>query len=150
LQSIFEKNIKINKMSFKISGTLIAKFDTQVITDKFKKREFAIETRDANSQYSNYVKMQLVQAKCEMIDNFTIGDEISVSFDIRGNKWEKNGVTNYITNLDAWRIDKAGNEDNRANFNNAPAANAIPAANIVPDAPSDFTPDAPFDNDLPF
>jgi len=29
-----------------------------------------------------------------------------VYFNIKGSKWEKNGVTNYITNLDAWRIEQ--------------------------------------------
>jgi Domain of unknown function (DUF3127) len=132
-------------MSYEITGTLIAKFDTQVINDKFKKREFAIETKD-NSNYSNFVKLQLVQAKTEMIDGYNIGDEIKVSFDIRGNKWEKNGVTNYISNLDAWRISKAGNDDNRAGF--AQQQSSTPTA--IPDAPSGFVPDMPFDGDLPF
>jgi hypothetical protein len=142
LHIIFGK-IFIN-MSYEITGTLIAKFDTQVINDKFKKREFALETKDG-SNYSNFVKLQLVQAKTDMIDAYNLGDEVKVSFDVRGNKWEKNGVTNYITNLDAWRISKAGNEDNRANF--APPATP---SNAIPDAPSSFVPDAPFDNDLPF
>jgi hypothetical protein len=131
-------------MSYEITGTLIAKFDTQVINDRFKKREFAIETKD-NSNYSNFVKMQLTQAKCDLLDAYQLGDEVKVSFDVRGNKWEKNGVTNYITNLDAWRIQKAGNEDSRAAFTQPQAA-----PNVIPDAPSSFVPDAPFDNDLPF
>jgi hypothetical protein len=134
-------------MNFEITGTLIAKFDTQVINDKFKKREFAMETKD-ESNYSNYVKMQLVQAKTDMIDGYNIGDEIKVSFNIRGNKWEKNGVTNYITNLDAWRIQKVGDEQNRAAFTQTQGS--PPAPNFIPDAPASFVPGEAFDNDLPF
>jgi Domain of unknown function (DUF3127) len=133
-------------MNFEITGTLIAKFDTQVINDKFKKREFAIETRD-ESNYSNFVKLQLVQAKCDMIDGYNLGEEVKISFNIRGNKWEKNGVTNYITNLDAWRIQKAGEEQNRATFTQQ---TNIPPPSPIADAPPSFVPGEAFDNDLPF
>ena len=134
-------------MNFEITGTLIAKFDTQVINDKFKKREFALETRD-DSNYSNFVKLQLVQAKCDLIDTYNIGDDIKVSFNIKGNKWEKNGVTNYITNLDAWRIQKSGDEQNRASFTQTQGV--PPPPNAIPDAPASFVPGEAFDNDLPF
>jgi hypothetical protein len=40
------------------------------------------------------------------VDRVNIGDEVKVYFNIKGSKWEKNGVTNYITNLDAWRIEQ--------------------------------------------
>jgi hypothetical protein len=29
-----------------------------------------------------------------------------VYFNIKGSKWEKDGKVNYITNLDAWRIEQ--------------------------------------------
>jgi hypothetical protein len=35
-----------------------------------------------------------------------IGDEIKIYFNIKGSKWEKDGKVNYITNLDAWRIEQ--------------------------------------------
>jgi hypothetical protein len=137
-------------MNNEISGTLIAKYDTQVISEKFKKREFVVEFReDVNGQpgqYANYAKMQLVNAKTDIIDNFNIGDEVKVSFNIRGNRYEKNGTVGYITNLDAWRINKAGaGEENRAYSapsNNAPSA---PAA-----APDFVTGSTDIVDDLPF
>ena len=58
--------------------------------------------------YTNYAKMQLVQNKCEILDRFNEGDAVKVSFNIKGNKWEKDGKVNFITNLDAWRIENAG------------------------------------------
>ena len=96
-------------MSFEVTGKLMAVQPTQHVSDRFKKREFVLElTEEINGNaYTNYAKMQLVQNKCEIIDNFREGDMVKVQFNIKGNKWEKDGRVNYITNLDAWRIENA-------------------------------------------
>lgn len=96
-------------MSYEITGKLIQVNDTQQVNDRFKKREFVLEITDEvnGNIYTNYAKLQLVQNKCEIIDKFNIDDNIKVSFNIKGNKWERDGNVNYITNLDAWRIENA-------------------------------------------
>lgn len=96
-------------MSFEITGKLIAVNDTQQVSERFKKREFVLETSEEinGNVYTNYAKMQLVQNKCEIIDNYKLGDTVKVNFNIKGNKWERDGNVNYITNLDAWRIESA-------------------------------------------
>lgn len=98
-------------MSLELSGKLIVKYDTQNVNDRFRKREFVMELADEinGNVYTNYAKMQLVQNKCDILDRFNEGDQIKVSFNVKGNKWEKDGKVNYITNLDAWRIEPAGN-----------------------------------------
>jgi len=95
-------------MSYELTGKLVAKFDEVQRTEKFKTREFAVEkTDDINGKsIVNYVKFQCVQDKTTIVDRVNIGDEIKVYFNIKGSKWDKNGVTNYITNLDAWRIEQ--------------------------------------------
>jgi hypothetical protein len=97
-------------MGFDISGKLVAKFETVQRTETFRTREFVIETsEDVNGRtLTNYVKFQSVQDRTTVIDRFNIGDQVKVHFNIKGSKWEKNGNTNYITNLDAWRIEAAG------------------------------------------
>ena len=94
-------------MSFEINGKLVAKYDTVQRTETFKTREFVIEkTEDINGRsISNYVKFQCVQDRTTMPDRFNIGDEVKVSFNIKGTKWTKDGRENYITNLDAWRVE---------------------------------------------
>jgi hypothetical protein len=47
-----------------------------------------------------------VKDKKTIIERVNIGDEIKVYFNIKGSKWEKDGKVNYITNLDAWRIEQ--------------------------------------------
>ncbi len=95
-------------MSYELTGKLVAKYDTVQRTETFKTREFAVEkTEDIGGRIiTNYVKFQSVQDKTAIIDKINIGDEIKVSFNIKGSKWEKEGKVNYITNLDAWRIEQ--------------------------------------------
>lgn len=95
-------------MSYELTGKLIAKYDTVQRTETFKTREFAVEKTDdiGGRTITNYAKFQCVQDKTNIIDKVNIGDEIKVHFNIKGSKWEKDGKTNYITNLDAWRIEQ--------------------------------------------
>ncbi len=95
-------------MSYELTGKLVAKYDTVQRTETFKTREFAVEkTEEFNGRtITNYAKFQCVQDKTTIIDRVNIGDDIKVYFNIKGSKWEKDGKVNYITNLDAWRIEQ--------------------------------------------
>ena len=95
-------------MSYELSGKLVAKYDVVQRTATFKTREFAVEKTDdiGGRTVTNYVKFQSVQDKTTIIDKVNIGDEIKVYFNIKGSKWEKDGKVNYITTLDAWRIEQ--------------------------------------------
>jgi hypothetical protein len=96
-------------MSLEVTGKLLVKYDTQVVSERFKKREFVLELAEEinGNVYTNFAKMQLVQNKCEILDRFNEGDQVKVSFNIKGNKWERDGKVNFITNLDAWRVESA-------------------------------------------
>lgn len=137
-------------MSFEITGKLIQVSPTQQVSERFKKREFVLEIAEEinGNVYTNYAKMQLVQNKCEIIDNYKMGDAIKVSFNIKGNKWERDGNVNYITNLDAWRVEAAGQGSSAS----APAAS--PAyTNMAPPAAAgntNYNPSPESVDDLPF
>ena len=107
-------------MSYELTGKLVAKHETVQRTETFKTREFVVEKSDDINGRTvvNYVKFQCVQDKTTIIDRVNIGDDIKVYFNIKGSKWEKDGKTNYITNLDAWRIEqllKSGGGSNQDN-----------------------------------
>lgn len=97
----------INHMSYELIGKLIAKYDIIQRKETFKTREFVIEkTDDINGKIiTNYVKFQCVQDRTTMPDRFNLGDTVKVLFNIKGSKWNKDGKDNYITNLDAWRME---------------------------------------------
>ena len=138
-------------MSLEVTGKLLVKYPTQQVSDKFRKREFVLElTEEINgNSYTNFAKLQLVQNKCDIIDRFNEGDMIKVSFNIKGNKWEKDGKVNYITNLDAWRIENASTVSpgmanaqaqgsSYGNMNNANAAGANSFYNPSPENVDDL------------
>jgi hypothetical protein len=94
-------------MSFEVTGKLVAKYDPVQRTETFRTREFVIEKNEEfnGRVISNYIKFQCVQERTTMPDRFNLGDEVKVSFNIKGTKWTKDGRENYITNLDAWRME---------------------------------------------
>lgn len=135
-------------MSFEITGKLIAINETQQVSERFKKREFVLEISEEinGNVYTNYAKMQLVQNKCEIIDNFQIGDTVKVSFNIKGNKWERDGNVNYITNLDAWRIENA----QQAGQATSAASPAYQAPSNAGNTNMNYNPSPENADDLPF
>lgn len=140
-------------MSFEVTGKLIAVNDTQNVSERFRKREFVLElSDDVNGNiYTNYAKMQLVQNKCEIIDNYSVGDNLKVSFNIKGNKWERDGKVNYITNLDAWRIERAEDAGNMAPpAGNAYANQTSPQQQNQGDGGNFYNPSPESTDDLPF
>lgn len=90
--------------SYESTGNLIAIFDTQQVTDSFKKREFAIEIQDGN--YTQQIKFQITQDKTALLDNFKIGQQVKVLFNLRGRQYQrKDGGTDYWVSLDCWRLE---------------------------------------------
>jgi len=118
-------------MSYELSGKLFLKNEEVVISDRFKKREFVVLTEDDKGAqvYTEHVKFQLTQDKCDLIDKYNEGDEVTVKFNIKGNKWEKDGETSYFTNLDAWGISHS--ESKPKEEAPAPAPAPAPAASLT-------------------
>ena len=96
-------------MAFEIGGKLIALYNTVQRSETFKTREFVIEnSEESNGRvFTSYIKFQCTQDRTSILDKFSTGDNLKVHFNLRGSKWNKDGKDNYITNLDAWRIEYA-------------------------------------------
>jgi hypothetical protein len=92
-------------MAYDVTGRLHEIFDEQQVSEKFRKREFVLEVQDG--QYPEQIKFQLVQDKTALIDPYKMGDEVKVTFNLRGRGFNKNGQMLYFTNLEAWRIEPA-------------------------------------------
>ncbi len=94
-------------MDYECSGKLTEKYETQQLTDTFRKREFVLEQIEEfnGREFINHIKFQLTQDKCNLLDAYNINDELKVHFNLRGKKWEKDGNVSYFTNLEAWRIE---------------------------------------------
>ncbi len=86
-------------MSYTAKGFLFKKFDTEQKTDKFSIRQFVVKIETKNKNYPEYVPFQLMNDRCELIDNIEEGTEVEVSFDIKGREWQGK----YFGSLAAWK-----------------------------------------------
>ena len=104
-----------------IQGKLIEIFDTIQITETFKKREFIIQD-NKNPEYPEFIKIELIQDKVDLLDILNVGDEINVLINIKGRKWEdKEGKIKYFNSIQGWKIetDNDGiNQENQAEDTN--------------------------------
>lgn len=100
-----------------ISGKVHEIGEVQQITDTFKKRDLIVEYAE-NPQFVEYIKFEANQDRVSQFDGLSVGDEVDVSFNLRGRPWTNNdGVTSYFNSLVAWKVKKTGS---------APAVNQAP------------------------
>ncbi len=101
-------------MSLAVEGKIHKIFDSQQVTERFKKREFVLEIPN-NWGGAEYPKFQLTQDRCAILDSYNEGDNVKVHFNLSGRPYNKDGNTLYFTNLNAWQIEVvggAGSSDN--------------------------------------
>jgi hypothetical protein len=76
---------------------------TNVVSDKFSKREFVLT--ENSSQYPQDLLIQLTQDKCSLIDGFNVGQEVEVEINLRGREWiNPQGEAKYFNTIEAWKI----------------------------------------------
>lgn len=72
-------------------------------TNGFKKRELVITTEE---QYPQYILIEFVQDKCALLDTFQEGQNVKVTFDLRGREWiNPQGEAKYFNSLNGWRVE---------------------------------------------
>jgi single-strand DNA-binding protein len=86
-------------MAFEVEGILHKKFETEQKTESFKAREFVLLLPD--ERYPQYIKFQLTQDNCELLDKYDEKQKLKVYFDLRGREWNEK----FFTNLQAWKIE---------------------------------------------
>lgn len=115
-----------------ISGQLKLKYDTQKVSEKFSKRDFVLAT-DLSTPYPNFLTIQLTQDKCNILDNFNIGDELKVHINLLGKEWNSPNGVKYFNTISAWRIEKIGNIPNAVNEGmNTQSNNSVNDTNHAP------------------
>lgn len=123
---------------FKLKGTVKVVNDTVQVTEKFSKREFVVT--DTASMYPQDIMFQAAQDKCQMLDSIAEGQEVEVSFNLRGREWTSpQGEVKYFNTLDAWRIEQISAQNPSSNAQN-PDLDKIPTGAAVTEG----------DDDLPF
>ncbi len=97
-------------MGFDVKGILHTKGDAVQVSEKFRKREFVLKL-DADSRYPQMVAFELTGDRCDSLDKFEIGQEVSVEFTLRGREWTNSeGVVRVFNSLQVWGLHSEGGE----------------------------------------
>lgn len=97
----------------KITGKIIVKSDIIVVSDKFRKIEFVVESEE---QFAQKLPIQVTQDKCDLMQYYKVGDLVEVNVNIKGREWlnPATGETKYFLSLDAWSINQKGASQQKA------------------------------------
>ena len=123
---------------YEASGTIKLINETQTFPSGFSKREFVITTE--HDKYPQDLKFEVVKDRCDMLDQFEVGQKVQLNFDIRGNEYKDR----YYVNLSCWKIQAAEGGDGGG----APAA-AASGSSPEPSA-AELRKEDDFDDDIPF
>lgn len=129
-------------MDYEATGTLYKTFDAEQITQRFRKRELIVEI---GGRYPQLVSFELTGDRCELLDAFSVGDEVTLRFRLRGREWtSRSGDVRYFNSLDVLEIDRVG----------AAEAPEDAVGDVFGDVPPPTDADAPADDpeedDIPF
>jgi hypothetical protein len=88
-----ELNVKIHSIG-----------ETQIVSDKFSKREFIVETQE---EYKQYLQLQVIKDKCDTLNNYKEAQEVKVHLNIKGRLWtNKEGKEIAFNTLECWKIER--------------------------------------------
>ena len=94
---------------------------TQEVSASFKKRELVVTT---DEQYPQHILIEFAQGKCDILDNYQVGQNVKVSINLRGREWvNPQGETKFFNSIQGWRIEKV-----QAEAPSAPQMPPIPAS----------------------
>lgn len=120
-------------MAFQISGIIQHIGNTESIPyqDKvFKKIELVLDCSYRNQftgqiERANYPKFEFTGNHVDDLNDFNIGDIVTVSFSLNGSRSEKDGQVRYFTNVQGYKIEKYQSRYNQQQGGNqtAQAAN---------------------------
>lgn len=79
----------------------------QQVSESFRKRELVVATEE---QYPQFISINFVQDKCDLLNNYNVGEVVKVSINLRGREWvNPQGETKYFNDIQGWKISKTEN-----------------------------------------
>lgn len=101
----------------------------QQVSASFRKRELVVATEE---QYPQFISINFVQDKCDLLNNYNVGEAVKVSINLRGREWvNPQGETKYFNDIQGWRIERLQTEQPAQQMPPMPVAEAFePATNF--------------------
>lgn len=110
----------------------------QQISATFRKKELVVTT---DEQYPQSIMIEFTQDKSDLLNNFSVGDNVKVSINLGGREWvNPQGETKYFNSIRGWRIEKVQAEAPAAQAPPMPAAAAFPPATSLNEEEPDDLP----------
>lgn len=126
-----------------VSGRIKELYPEKQVTASFRKKECVITTQE---QYPQHILIEFVQDKCDLLNNFQVGQDVKISINLRGREWTApDGQVKYFNSIHGWRIEPL--QADTAPQEPAPAQASAPPSNLPPLESSN---DNGSDDDLPF
>lgn len=95
-----------------IKGIIKQVGKTQVLSDKFSKRELILKT-EVESKYPQYLVIQFTQSNVTKLDSVQPGELVTVSINLKGREYTgSDGVTKVFNTIEGWKITKDGESPN--------------------------------------
>jgi hypothetical protein len=91
-------------MAYELTGKIKLIQEAMTFDSGFTKREMVVIVEDG--RYPQEINLEFVQDKVALLDSLQVGQEVTVTFDIRGREY--NG--RYFNNLQGWKIATTGAE----------------------------------------
>ncbi|MFD2099857.1 DUF3127 domain-containing protein [Flagellimonas iocasae] len=89
----------------------------------FRKREMVVTTEE---QYPQHILVEFVQDKCDLLNNFSVGQMVKVSINLRGREWvNPQGETKYFNSIQGWRVENLQPEGSADNMPPVPPMEAF-------------------------
>jgi hypothetical protein len=87
-----------------VSGKVKVINAEQQVSATFKKRELVVTT---DEQYPQHIMIEFTQDKCDLLNNYNVGEAVKVSINLRGREWvNPQGETKYFNSIQGWRVEK--------------------------------------------
>ena len=78
--------------------------NVQDVSPTFRKREVVVTPEE---QYPQHIMIEFTQDKCDLLNQFQIGEQVRVGINLRGREWTNpQGETRYFNSIQGWRIDR--------------------------------------------
>ncbi|MBT9188236.1 MULTISPECIES: DUF3127 domain-containing protein [Zobellia] len=95
----------------------------------FRKREIVVTTEE---QYPQHIMVEFVQDKTDLLNNFSVGQDVKISINLRGREWTNpQGEVKYFNSIQGWRIEGVQTQQSAPGMPPVPPAEAFqPADNL--------------------
>ncbi len=122
-----------------VQGKIKAVGDTQTFGNNgFRKRELVVTTEE---QYPQHIMIEFVQDKCDLLNNYKVGQDVKVSINLRGREWTNpQGEVKYFNSIQGWRIEALQNAGGNTGMPPVPPMDAFEPADSINDGDHDDLP----------